>query len=448
MPDLLLPWGPDELTVSAPRHWRLQQVAGANLRPAGEDWPDRLGRALSQPTGDAPLAGLLAARRHGRVVLVVEDITRQSPLAEILPVVLREIRHAGLADEQIEIFFATGMHPPMTPEQVAGRLAGSCPDIPWRCNEWDNSKAHVFLGEASGVPVFVDRKVAQADLRIIISSVSPHLQAGFGGGYKMIFPGCAHLATIRALHRRGVGRGARQLVGSDAAVNPMRRVIDEAGAMLDQHHGRSFAVQYLLDQANLPSFIAAGEVMVTHQMMAKQCAVACGVVVGEPADVLIVNAHPRDIDLWQSFKCIANTLWAARPNGAIICLSRCEEGLHGMKVPRWPINPLWTRRLVRWLGPDGLSSLVMRLIPSLAGDAAFFVRMAAQAIHRNPIYMVSPALHAAGVRFPGLHLFGGPAEAIAAVDAYLGAGPKRVVAFPAGGTTFPAPRGPADAGLK
>jgi len=185
--------------------------------------------------------------------------------------------------------------------------------------------------------------------------------------------------------------------------------------------------------------------MVTHQMMAKQCAVACGVVVGEPADVLIVNAHPRDFDLWQSFKCIANTLWAARPNGAIICLSRCQGGLHGMKVPRWPINPLWTRRLVRWLGPDGISSLVMRLIPSLAGDAAFFVRMAAQTVHRNPIYMVSPELHGTGVGFPGLHLFADPAEAVQAVDAYLGDGPQRAVAFPAGGTTFPVPRGGAGA---
>ena len=114
-----------------------------------------------------------------------------------------------------------------------------------------------------------------------------------------------------------------------------------------------------------------------------------------------------------------------------------------MKVPRWPISPAWMRRLVRVLGPGALGSLVTRLVPSLAGDAAFFVRLALQTLHRNPILMVSPVLHQAGVNFPGLELFGSVDGAIAAADELLGRRPQRVVLFPAGGTTFPVPSAPA-----
>ncbi len=437
MPDISLPWGHGGVNISLPQQWRLQQSAKPDLRPAPEDWPDRLARALSRPPSGAPLATLLAACRGGRVVLVLEDLTRHSPLAEILPVLLREIHHAGISDEQIEIFFANGMHPPMTSEQVADKLGGSCRAIRWRCNRYDAPDSHVWLGKLHGVDIWVDRDVAEADLRIIVSSVSPHLQAGFGGGYKMIFPGCARLDTIRGLHRQGLGRRVQHLVGTDAAANPMRQVIDDAGAALDEGHGGSFAVQYLLDENDLPTFVAAGEVTATHRMVAKQCSVACGVVVSEPGDVLIANAHPRDFDLWQSFKCIANTCLAVRPNGVIICLARCPAGLEGMKVPYWPISPTWTRRVVRWIDPESLSSLVTRLIPSLASDAAFFVRMAMRTLHRNPILMVSPTLCQEGVRFPGLQLFAEAQEAVAAAEAILGSGPQRVVVFPSGGTTFP-----------
>lgn len=436
MPDISVPWGRSTLNISLPQPWRLQ-VAAPQLRPAQDDWTERLARALTGLAEGESLPKLLTANRHGRIVIVVEDLTRTSPLEELLAVVLREIRHVDISDEQIEIFFANGMHPPMTAEQVTDKLGETCKNIRWRCNQYDVRANYVSLGEAGGVNILVDRGVAEADLRILISSVSPHLQAGFGGGYKMFFPGCAHLDTIFSLHRKGLTRVGRQLVGMDVTVNPMRRAIDSAGSLLEKYHGRTFAIQYLLDDAHLPATIATGNVLSGHRMIAKQCSAACGVVVSRGADVLIVNAHPLDFDLWQSFKSIANTRWAARSNGVIICLARCEGGLHGMKIPPWPLSPTWTRRIVRWIGSEPLSSMVSRVAPGLAGDAAFFVRMAMQIIHRNVIFIVSPNLADAGIRFPGLELFGDVDEAIAAAERLLGGGSQRVIVFPSGGRTFP-----------
>jgi len=437
MATLSLPWGEGTFACRLPEHWKLQQVADTALQPAGPDWPRRLASAINQPVSGPPLAKLLQARRNGKVLLIVEDMTRHSPLPEILDVLLREIHHADVPDENLQVLFATGMHPAMTAEQARRKIGRLAETLRWRSNPWRDADAYAPLGRAGALEVAVDRGVLEADLRIVISSVSPHLQAGFGGGYKMFVPGCASLETIRALHRLGVERRPRPLAGTVAEDNRMRSAIDAAGARIEQAGGATFAVQYVLDEHDLPTHIAAGELLPVQRMLAKQCAAACGVVVEEPADVLITNAHPRDYDLWQSFKCIANTRWAARPNGVILCTTRCEAGLHGMDVPPWPLSPTWTRRAVRLLGHAALASLITRAAPSLAGDAAFFVQMGLQAIHRNPILLVSPALHASAQRFPGLDLFASFEEAVAAATDLLGGGPQRVIAFPNGGATFP-----------
>ncbi len=441
MTDISIPWGDDTLTMALPADWTVQQIASPSVSSAGEDWPERLAGALSQPEGVPPLAKLLSARPGARVVIIVEDLTRYSPLPVILEAVFREFHHAGIPDENVEIFFATGMHPPLTPDEAAGKIgAGLAANIAWRCNPWRDRDAYVNLGQvrAGGacIDLLVDRGVVGADLRIVVTSVSPHLQAGFGGGYKMFVPGCAHLETIRRLHLVSVPRRNTQQVGQPARLNRMRRLIDAAGSLVDASGGKSFGVQYVLDAENGLSTVAAGDIITCQRMLAKHCSAGCGIILESPADVVIVNAWPRDFDLWQAFKAIANTCWAGRDNGVLICLARCPGGVN-MPTPKFPISPRFVRRVVRLLGANAMASLLTRLVPTLSGDAAFFVRLALQIIQRNTIIMVSPAIADADEKMPGLTVYADPAEAFAAADDLLGKGPKRVVVFPSGGISYP-----------
>jgi nickel-dependent lactate racemase len=440
MADVEVPWGRTELPVHLPANWRLQQVAHTKFPVAPSDWEDRLAMALTKPVAGPSLRERLKAVSDGRVVMIVEDLTRHSPLGRILGVILKEIRHAGVADENLQIVVASGMHPPATEAEIRRKLGPDAEGVSHRMNPWHDEKSYVNVGRACGVEVQVDRVVVEADLRIVVSSVSPHLQAGFGGGYKMLFPGCGLQRNIRLLHRVGICRqGQGQLVGTSAENNPMRRVIDAAGALVDERHGSTFSVQYVLDGENLPTHVAAGDPVSTHRMVTKQCALACGVIPEAQADVVIANAHPRDHDLWQAFKCIPNTCWAVRPNGVVICLARCELGLNEMKQMWWPLSSTATRRLVRWLGPHNISSLMDRIVKQLAGDSQWFVRLASQLLERNWIYMVSPKLKADGVKFPGVAIFETVDQAIARAQKVLGDGPQRVVVYPEGGISYPCP---------
>ena len=68
-----------------------------------------------------------AARPGDRVLVLIDDGTRMTPVARILPQVFEELHAAGVADDRIEFLQAPRTHPPMTPEEISdkhGPVAG------------------------------------------------------------------------------------------------------------------------------------------------------------------------------------------------------------------------------------------------------------------------------------------------------------------------------------
>jgi nickel-dependent lactate racemase len=64
-----------------------------------------------------------------------------------------------------------------------------------------NEADHVELGHtALGNPVGLDKRLVEADLRIVVGLVEPHFMAGYSGGRKIIMPCVAHQDTITYLH--------------------------------------------------------------------------------------------------------------------------------------------------------------------------------------------------------------------------------------------------------
>ncbi len=139
------------------------------------------------------------------VAIVVDDPSRWTPVREALPIILARLHAAGVRAEDVTISVGVGRHhavsEPMMRQRVGDAVAAG-----YRCFSppVDDLSAYGDLGRTpQGIPVRVFRPVAEADLRILIGSVLPHLQAGFGGGYKLIFPGTSHRTTLGALHRPG-----------------------------------------------------------------------------------------------------------------------------------------------------------------------------------------------------------------------------------------------------
>ena len=206
-----VPWGPDgSLDLTLPSDGPIAEadieVVWPDLSDPLADYPEALEQALDSPVGTEKL------ERHvgpgAKVAIVVDDPSRWTPVREALPIVLRRLHAAGIGREDVTISVGVGRHHAVDAKAMRQRLGDSIA-TGYRCYSppVDDLTAYVDLGSTpQGVPVRVFRPVAEADLRILIGSVLPHLQAGFGGGYKLILPGTSHRTTLGALHRQGLRR--------------------------------------------------------------------------------------------------------------------------------------------------------------------------------------------------------------------------------------------------
>ncbi len=229
-PPILLPWGQGPaLPIEIPPTWEVADVVWPDLAHPIDNYPATLAKALEEPAGGSRIEAMV--RAGSKVAIVVDDPSRWTPVREAIPVVLGKLASLGLRSEDVTISVGVGRHHAVDAESMRLRVGDAVVDA-HQCFSppVDDLSAYEDLGTTpEGVPVRVFRPVANADLRILIGSVLPHLQAGFGGGYKLIFPGTSHRTTLSALHRKGLGGDdAGRLLGSDAGENPMRRCSDRA----------------------------------------------------------------------------------------------------------------------------------------------------------------------------------------------------------------------------
>jgi lactate racemase len=97
---------------------------------------------------------------------------------------------------------ATGLHRPNQGDELVEMFGRRIVDQYRIENHFGERRdEHTYLGDSPrGVPVWIDSRYVQADLKITTGLIEPHLMAGFSGGRKLICPGIAALETIRAWH--------------------------------------------------------------------------------------------------------------------------------------------------------------------------------------------------------------------------------------------------------
>ncbi|MEJ2556759.1 MAG: lactate racemase domain-containing protein [Anaerolineae bacterium] len=114
--DLLLPWGTDEMQIALPQDWHVAGILEPASVPPVNHPGDEVRRSLREPIGSPRLRDL--ARPGMKVALVIDDLSRPTPVALILPVVLEELARGGVDPASITLITALGVHRPMREEEV------------------------------------------------------------------------------------------------------------------------------------------------------------------------------------------------------------------------------------------------------------------------------------------------------------------------------------------
>jgi len=427
-----LPWGNQEkLTLDLPAGWEMAgRLTPASL-PGVADPSAETRRGLSQPIGTPRLSELAHGKK--RVALVIDDGSRPTPIHHLLPAVLFELFTAGITPQQIQLVPALGIHRAMEQLEVEQRTGlvglGNMRLVTHDCDD----PGLVHLGKTSrGTPVSINGQVATSDLIVSIGCIEPHIIAGFGGGYKNLFPGVAGRETIAHNHSLNCAPATFNMVGQPIENNPMRLDLEEAGQMLKPP---VFIVNAVLNSAMQVVQVVCGHPIQAHRAGTKISASIYGVKVSAPADVVITDSHPMDQDLRQGVKALANTIRAVKRGGVLITLVRAEEGVgvFGLANRKLPLG----RGALQTLSPL-LLPLVPRLkLKGLGEEDKFFLYFALQAMRHATLLMYAPTIPLEiHERLPFVQFCATPQAALDQA-ARLVSGQARVLAFPYGGSTYP-----------
>ncbi|HMD90989.1 MAG TPA: nickel-dependent lactate racemase, partial [Anaerolineaceae bacterium] len=385
-----------------------------------------------QPVGSACLSSL--AKPGQKIVLVVDDGSRPTPVAQILPEVIKELEQAGVKLEQITLVPALGVHRAMEAKEIAGRIGPEwLPALRFENPDCDDPDKLTYLGTTQrGTPVYVNKIVADAYLIVSIGCIEPHIIASFGGGYKNMVPGVASRITIAHNHALNCQPDTFNMVGQSIDKNPMRLDLEEAAGMLK---GQVFIVNAVLNSAMEVVRVVSGHPITAHRAGVRISASIYGVNLPSPADIVITNSRPMDQDLRQGVKALANTIRAVRPGGVMITLVRAEEGVgvFGLANRKLPVS----KAVLKLIAPALLPLVPKLKLNGMGEEDRFFLYFALQAMRHGNLLLYGPTIPVEiHERLPFVNFIHSLEAGLQQANLRF---PQKaeVVVFPYGGSTYP-----------
>ena len=411
--ELELAYGHKALPVRLPAT-RVQAVIEPVVTEGAASEADLLTEALAHPLGTPPLRRVVRAGQ--KVVIVTSDLTRPCPSDRLLPPILDELAAGGVADSDITIVLALGLHRPMTQSEIETALGSESARRLLALNHDPSDTVRLGV-TSSGTPVELYRPVVEADVRVCLANLELHYFAGYSGGAKAILPGCASRAAVNANHSMMVRAEAKAGRLDD---NPVRADLEEGAAMA----GIDFILNVVVDGRHRIVGAVAGDAIAAHRRGCQMVAERSTVPINGRAGIVLVSAGgwPKDVNLYQAQKALDNAAYALRDRGILILVAECPEGLGNRTFEHW---------LAGGSSPDQILQRIQQEFV-LGGHKAAAI---AAVVKRAAVYLVS-ALPEDLVRRCGMVPF---ATAGAALEAALAAqgDSAGILVLPQGGSVLP-----------
>lgn len=112
-----IPWGQwyeqSTRTLTFPDDWDVRYCAMQHLETLTKE---QILDKLDHPIGSDTLETLAANKKSA--CIIIDDISRPTPGALLLPMIIKKLVDAGMDDSQIKVLIALGGHRPMTRQEM------------------------------------------------------------------------------------------------------------------------------------------------------------------------------------------------------------------------------------------------------------------------------------------------------------------------------------------
>jgi len=302
--------------------WHMIRPAFAPPLPHAEE---AFRTACRNPIASQPLREVI--RPGDRVVIVTSDGTRPVPNRQLIPWLLQEL---PVPPEQVTVLLGNGSHRANTPAEIEAMFGQEViKKVKIYNHDAFDPQQNAYIGQtADGHKAYLNKQYVEADKRIVVGFIEPHLFAGFSGGAKGIIPGVAAIETIMHVHRFDLIAHPLSTWGT-IEDNPIRREIEAIVSLCPP----DFMVNVTLNSAKEITAFFVGDYIVAHRAGCKRAKeeVMQPVPYTFPIVITSNSGYPLDQNLYQTVKGISAGARITEPGGTIFVASECSDGIpdHG-----------------------------------------------------------------------------------------------------------------------
>lgn len=249
MKQVMLEYGDGMMQVEVPDTATIIRPGVDYTDPPEVDPWEATRRALSNPLGCEPLHKLV--KKGSKVVIAFPDRVKggnheRSHRRVAIPIILEELRKAGVEEKDIKLICAVGLHKKNTKQEMMSYLGKDLVEEFWPTrlvnHDAEDPEGVVHLGrDEMGNWVSVNRDIYEADLAIMIGHTLANPYGGYSGGYKMCVTGVTDWRSI-ASHHCPSTMHRDDFIPVNTEHSMMRKQFDSIGKAIERGMGKKFFV--------------------------------------------------------------------------------------------------------------------------------------------------------------------------------------------------------------
>ncbi len=270
-------------------------------------------------------------------IVIVTDKTRICGYDTYLPILVRALKHCGLKDNCLRFIIAYGTHPRQSENECTSCYGNIYTRYPFIHHDCSDQELFTDCGMTTrGVPIRLRSDILKATCVITMGPLCHHYFAGYGGGRKLIFPGCGEREAIYANHGLYLDRVTTELatncqpgiLENNPLAEDLFEIAEKKEADLAIHgiinsHGKVCDIIVGMDRN---SYLEACQ---RHGKLCESDSPSFPVIVAS------CGGFPKDINFIQSHKAIHNAAMFVNDGGTLLIFSECRDGIGSQTFMPW-----------------------------------------------------------------------------------------------------------------
>lgn len=270
-------------------------------------------------------------------VVVIADKTRLCGYPEYLPILVEEFVQKGMEPRTVTFIIAYGTHPNQTREECIAAYGDIYETHTFIHHSANDTDCFTDLGiTAKGTPVRFRKDLIEASAIITMGAVTHHYFAGYGGGRKLIFPGCGEKQAIYANHGLFLDGEKKKLATGCQPGNLINNPLADDLFEIEAHLPAHLCIHGLVDSKGAICDLLVGKGREIFDMACAQQGGSCEVS-SEQFDVVIASSggFPKDINFIQAHKAINNSAMFVKDGGLLLVYCECRDSVGSTTFLPW-----------------------------------------------------------------------------------------------------------------